>query len=151
MIDSSLSIVSPLGNLYRPKTFISDIEVFVEKYRVGGLVFGWPVDIDGGLTPQCKVVYDFATQLSSRIELPATFWSEYRTTVEADNEIITVMENQLSEIHESVGLAHVRHRQKFDRGHYRKRIAQQRRKILNRRNDDKAAMVMLQNFLDAQQ
>jgi len=81
--DVTLTIATPLDTLRRGK-FTHDAEslqAIIEKERVGGLVFGLPLNMDGSEGPRCQSVRQFSTNLAKRIDVPMTFWDERLSTV----------------------------------------------------------------------
>ncbi|MGA0913309.1 MAG: Holliday junction resolvase RuvX, partial [Candidatus Puniceispirillaceae bacterium] len=63
--DIGLKIASPVKILYRTK-FTPDVAALltlIDNESVGGLVLGWPVNMDGSLGPRCDSVRDFAHAL----------------------------------------------------------------------------------------
>ena len=81
--DVTLTIATPLDTLRRGK-FTHDAEslqAIIGKERVGGLVFGLPLNMDGSEGPRCQSVRQFATNLAKRIDVPMTFWDERLSTV----------------------------------------------------------------------
>ena len=81
--DVTLTIATPLDTLRRGK-FTKDAEslqAIIVKERVGGLVFGLPLNMDGSEGPRCQSVRQFATNLAKRIDVPMTFWDERLSTV----------------------------------------------------------------------
>ncbi|MBH62897.1 MAG: Holliday junction resolvase RuvX [Alphaproteobacteria bacterium] len=81
--DVTLTIATPLETLRRGK-FSKDAETLkalIKKERVGGLVFGLPLNMDGSEGPRCQSVRQFAANLEKRIDLPMTFWDERLSTV----------------------------------------------------------------------
>ncbi len=82
--DSALRVASPLETLRRVK-FTKDAEVLrrvVEDRRVGGLVLGLPVNMDGSEGPACDSVRQFAANLEciAGLTLPVAFWDERLST-----------------------------------------------------------------------
>ena len=81
--DVTLTIATPLDTLRRRK-FTQDAEslqAVIVKERVGGLVFGLPLNMDGSEGPRCQSVRQFATNLAKNIDVPMTFWDERLSTV----------------------------------------------------------------------
>lgn len=81
--DVTLTIATPLDTLRRGK-FTHDAEslhAIIVKERVGGLVFGLPLNMDGSEGPRCQSVRQFSTNLAKRIDVPMTFWDERLSTV----------------------------------------------------------------------
>ena len=80
--DPGLAIASPLMTLRRGK-FTADAERLgrlIGERRVGGLVVGLPVNMDGSEGPRCQSVRQFAANLLARLDLPLAFWDERLST-----------------------------------------------------------------------
>ncbi len=80
--DVTLSIATPLDTLRRGK-FARDAESLreiVERERIGGLVLGLPLNMDGSEGPRCQSVRQFARNLETRMDVPMTFWDERLST-----------------------------------------------------------------------
>jgi putative Holliday junction resolvase len=80
--DPGLAIASPLMTLRRGK-FTADAERLgrlIGERRVGGLVVGLPVNMDGSEGPRCQSVRQFAVNLLGRLDLPLAFWDERLST-----------------------------------------------------------------------
>jgi putative Holliday junction resolvase len=80
--DSMLSVASPLKILWRKK-FTPDAEAMFalcDGEGVGGLVIGWPVNMDGSEGPRCDATRDFAHALLRMRDLPITFQDERLST-----------------------------------------------------------------------
>ena len=81
--DVTLTIATPLDTLRRGKLTkdAESLQAIIVKERVGGLVFGLPLNMDGSEGPRCQSVRQFATNLAKRIDVPMTFWDERLSTV----------------------------------------------------------------------
>lgn len=82
--DSALKIASPLETIQRTK-FTQDAASLAEicrERRVGGLVIGLPVNMDGSEGPRCQSVRQFAANLANRagFEQAIAFWDERLST-----------------------------------------------------------------------
>ena len=80
--DASLKIASPVKILYRKK-FTPDMAhllEFADSQRVGGLVLGWPANMDGSPGPRCDSVRDFAHALMKIRDIPIVFQDERLST-----------------------------------------------------------------------
>ena len=80
--DIGLKIASPVKILYRTK-FTPDVAALltlIDNESVGGLVLGWPVNMDGSLGPRCDSVRDFAHELMKIRDLPIAFQDERLST-----------------------------------------------------------------------
>lgn len=68
--DRSLFIASPVTTLIR-KYLKYDCEALLKifaKYKVGAVVYGWPVKMDGTKSPQCEKIEDFINAFSAYFE-----------------------------------------------------------------------------------
>lgn len=91
--DPGLSVATPVETLRRGK-FTADaatLKCLIEERRIGGLVIGLPVNMDGSEGPRCQSVRQFAANLLERFDIPIAFWDERlstaavtRTLLEAD-------------------------------------------------------------------
>jgi len=80
--DSALSVASPLKILWRKK-FTPDAEAMFalgDDEGVGGLIIGWPVNMDGSEGPRCDATRDFAHALLRIRDLPISFQDERLST-----------------------------------------------------------------------
>jgi putative Holliday junction resolvase len=82
--DSGFKVASPLETIMRTK-FAKDAAVLAELCRarkVGGLVIGLPVNMDGSEGPRCQSVRQFAANLAelAGLALPVAFWDERLST-----------------------------------------------------------------------
>ena len=82
--DSGQSVASPLETIRRSK-FAKDMERLKEviaERKVGALVLGLPINMDGSEGPRCQSVRQFARNLSTLagIDLPIAFWDERLST-----------------------------------------------------------------------
>ena len=90
--DSALSIASPLETLRRTK-FQDDAKELARicaERRVGGLVVGLPVNMDGSEGPRCQSVRQFAANLGALagFELPIAFWDERLSTAAVERLLV---------------------------------------------------------------
>ena len=91
--DISWTIASPLETIKRAK-FKKDVEritTLIKTHNVGGLVIGFPLNMDGTEGPRIQATRAFARNLSAFLPLPILFWDERlstavvtRTLLEAD-------------------------------------------------------------------
>jgi len=80
--DAGLKIASPVKILYRTK-FTPDVaELFamIDTESVGGLVLGWPLNMDGSIGPRCDSVRDFAHSLMKIRDIPILLQDERLST-----------------------------------------------------------------------
>jgi putative Holliday junction resolvase len=83
--DSVLAVATPLTVLKRGR-FAADVEsirkLAVER-RVGGIVVGLPIGLDGREGPRSQSVRQFTQNLLKHIDLPLAFWDERFSTLGA--------------------------------------------------------------------
>jgi len=80
--DPGLAVATPVETLRRGK-FATDAETLrrmIGERRVGGLVIGLPVNMDGSEGPRCQSVRQFAANLLARFDIPLAFWDERLST-----------------------------------------------------------------------
>ena len=90
--DRDLGVGSPLETLRRAK-FTQDAAALAEicaERRVGGLVLGLPVNMDGSEGPRCQSVRQFARNLEqlAGFELPVAFWDERLSTAAVERLLV---------------------------------------------------------------
>lgn len=91
--DVSLTIASPLETIRRVK-FGPDAAALLalaDRFGVGGLVLGYPLNLDGTRGPRAQSAESFARNLAPLTTLPIVLWDERmstaavtRTLIEAD-------------------------------------------------------------------
>jgi putative holliday junction resolvase len=80
--DTRHMLASPLETIKRTK-FTADaalLRALIAAHRVGGLVIGLPVAMDGSEGPRCQSVRQFAANLLETIDIPIVFWDERLST-----------------------------------------------------------------------
>ena len=88
--DAALGVASPLMVIRRQK-FTPDITEMLELAKardVGGLVIGWPVNMDGSQGPRCDSTRDFAHALLRLQEIPIAFQDERLSTQAVESAMI---------------------------------------------------------------
>lgn len=90
--DPAGSIASPLETIRRAK-FTKDaerIEEIVSDRRIGGMVIGLPVNMDGSEGPRCQSSRQFARNMVSLrgFALPIAFWDERLSTTAVERILI---------------------------------------------------------------
>lgn len=81
--DPNLGIASPITTLTRAKmaTNAQQIVDIMSERRVGGLVVGLPINMDGTEGPRAQATRDWSLELAARIEKPIAFWDERMSTM----------------------------------------------------------------------
>ena len=80
--DGNLAVASPLKILWRRK-FTADAEdmfALCAAEGVGGMIIGWPVNMDGSEGPRCDFTRDFAHALLRLRDMPIAFMDERLST-----------------------------------------------------------------------
>jgi putative Holliday junction resolvase len=93
--DVGKMIATPYKTLERGK-FAKDAEILrliIEEHGVGGLVIGYPLNMDGSQGPRCQSVRQFARNLDEKLSLPALLFDERLSTMAVTR---TMMEADLS-------------------------------------------------------
>ncbi len=90
--DRDLGVGSPLETLRRAK-FSQDAAALARicaERKVGGLVLGLPVNMDGSEGPRCQSVRQFARNLEqvAGLELPVAFWDERLSTAAVERLLV---------------------------------------------------------------
>ena len=80
--DVSLKIASPVKILHRTKFTLdmANLLAFADEQNVGGLVLGWPVNMDGSQGSRCNSIRDFAHALLKIRDIPIVFQDERLST-----------------------------------------------------------------------
>ncbi|WP_336489028.1 Holliday junction resolvase RuvX [Methylobacterium nigriterrae] len=80
--DVGRRIASPLETIRRVK-FTPDVarlRALCEQHRVGGLVFGLPLNMDGSAGPRVQSTRAFVRNLKPLLDLPVLYWDERLST-----------------------------------------------------------------------
>ncbi|VAV87039.1 Putative pre-16S rRNA nuclease Yqg [hydrothermal vent metagenome] len=76
-------IATPMETIKRTK-FTQDVTrliTIIEEQNVGGLILGFPLNMDGSEGPRCQSTRQFARNISEKIDLPIALWDERLSTV----------------------------------------------------------------------
>jgi putative Holliday junction resolvase len=83
--DSALAVAAPLTVLKRGR-FAADaksIRALATERRIGGLIVGLPISLDGKEGSRSQSVRQFAQNLLQHVDLPLAFWDERFSTIGA--------------------------------------------------------------------
>lgn len=83
MSDVLRSIATPHSTIERTK-FSKDVELLktlVAKENIGGLVLGYPINMDGSEGPRCQSIRQFAANCEKHMSLPMLLWDERMSTM----------------------------------------------------------------------
>jgi putative holliday junction resolvase len=88
--DVMRSIASPYETLMRGK-FGKDadkLQQIITEQKVGGLVIGYPVNMDGSFGPRAQSTRTFVSNLEKRFELPMLLWDERLSTMAVERTML---------------------------------------------------------------
>jgi putative Holliday junction resolvase len=88
--DVTRTIASGLITLKRGK-FAADVQrllQLIEEHRVGGLVVGLPVNLDGSDGPRAQATRAFARNVVKRTAVPILLWDERLSTAAAERALL---------------------------------------------------------------
>lgn len=88
--DARRIIASPLETVRRRK-FTADalhIGEITREFDVGGLVLGYPINMDGSVGPRCQSVRQFAANLEAYVSLPMLLWDERLSTAAVERAML---------------------------------------------------------------
>lgn len=80
--DVSLMIASPLVTIARKKFSqdAAELEAVVDRHKIGALVLGLPVEMDGTEGTRAQSTRSFVGEFLKRRDLPVAFWDERLST-----------------------------------------------------------------------
>ncbi|MCC9622711.1 Holliday junction resolvase RuvX [Thalassospira sp. MA62] len=80
--DVGLQVATPYELITRKKFTrdIAQLAHIVEKQNVGGIVIGFPRELDGSIGKACHRVYAFVDEMEKYIDLPVLMWDERLST-----------------------------------------------------------------------
>ena len=88
--DTTLLIGTPLDTIRRTR-FRDDLKRLleqIERHKIGGIVVGLPLALDGSDSPRTQGVRQFAKNLMAHTELPLAFWDERLSTAAVERGMI---------------------------------------------------------------
>jgi putative Holliday junction resolvase len=82
MSDLTRIIASPLVTVQRGKLKddVAALQSVIGKHGVGGLVIGYPRNMDGSEGPRCQATRAFVANIAPHIPLPVLLWDERLST-----------------------------------------------------------------------
>lgn len=80
--DVGLQIATPYSLIKRKKFTrdIAELSAIVSKQNVGGIVIGFPREMDGSIGTSCHRVYAFVDEMDKHIDVPVLLWDERLST-----------------------------------------------------------------------
>lgn len=88
--DIRRSIATPLSTIERTK-FSKDIEklkTIISTHKIGGLIIGYPINMDGSQGPRTQSTRTFVSNISKHFELPMLLWDERLSTMAVERMMI---------------------------------------------------------------
>ena len=88
--DAGLKIASPVTILYRTKFTpdMANLLAFADEQNVGGIVLGWPVNMDSSRGSRCDSIRDFAHALLKIRDIPIVFQDERLSTKAVESAMV---------------------------------------------------------------
>ena len=89
--DVECRIATPLITLPRRKFREDAVDLFaiVEKFDIGALVMGLPLNMDGSSGPRVQATRTFARNIRNTRVIPILFWDERLSTVAAERALLS--------------------------------------------------------------
>lgn len=88
--DAGRMIASPLETIERSK-FTKDMEKLkkaIDTHKVGGLVIGYPINMDGSMGPRTQSTRTFASNVAKQVTLPMFLWDERLSTMAVERTML---------------------------------------------------------------
>jgi putative Holliday junction resolvase len=88
--DAGRSFASALRTHPRGKfpVDLAMLRQLVDQHQIGALIYGWPLTLDGGISPSCQRVQNFADLVAAQLPLPAVLWDERLSTAAVNRMLI---------------------------------------------------------------
>ncbi len=88
--DSFRVVATPLETIRRKKFGVDAARLLeiIEKRRIGGIILGLPLNMDGSEGPRCQSTRAFARNLKRLTDLPIGYWDERLSTVAAERALL---------------------------------------------------------------
>ena len=85
--DERQSIATPFKTIKKTNTndLINKLKIIIDENNIGGIIIGYPVNMDGSFGRSTQSVNDVASNISKSINLPVILWDERLSTVGAFN------------------------------------------------------------------
>jgi len=88
-----VAITDELGIIAQPLETVDSVNIqrimdLIEEYKVGELVVGLPLNMDGSQGPKAKEVIALVDSIKKKLSIPVKMWDERLTTVEVERHLI---------------------------------------------------------------
>ncbi len=89
--DTEFHIASPFKTLQRKKLSenAQEISVIIKEQNIGGLVIGFPINMNGTVGPRAQSTRDWSLDLAKYIDLPILLWDERMSTLAVERAMLT--------------------------------------------------------------
>ena len=83
MSDGGRMIATPLLTIDRKKFSkdIAELKAIIEKHKIGGLIIGHPLNMDGSEGRRTQSIRTFASNIAKHFDLPMLLWDERMSTM----------------------------------------------------------------------
>ena len=83
-------IATPHSTIERKKftTDMEQLKTIIAAQSVGGLVIGYPINMDGSLGPRTQSTRTFVSNMSKHIDLPMLLWDERMSTMAVERTML---------------------------------------------------------------
>ncbi len=107
--DPTETIVSPLAVIKDQKELFIKVQQLIKTEKVGAVIMGLPLNMDGSTGPQAKLVKKFAKNLKKLTNIPIHFQDERLSSFAAEEEIaeIEIAKKAKKEKLDAVAAAHI--------------------------------------------
>ena len=80
--DSDLIVATPLTTIIKKKQFqdFNHLSKIISEFSINGLVFGWPLNMDGSYGARCQSVETFVKKYLNFCDIPVFFQDERMST-----------------------------------------------------------------------
>ena len=88
--DRKLLIATPINIIKRKnlRMDINSLKLVIEKRDVGGIILGYPLNMDGSEGPMCQSIKQFASNIETSFNFPIFFWDERMSTTAVNKQLI---------------------------------------------------------------
>ena len=85
--DENQKIATPFKTLQNNglKNLISDLSVIIDENKIGGIIIGNPINMDGSFGKASQSVTDISKNISKSVDINVSLWDERLSTVGAFN------------------------------------------------------------------
>ena len=69
---------------------INSLKMVIDRRNVGGIVIGYPLNMDGTEGRMCQSIRQFASNIDKSFNLPILFWDERMSTIAVNKQLISL-------------------------------------------------------------